>query len=396
MATTSIKFFHNGMRINGARELCKVYYSLDNRHDGRECVTIYERSRNYNERIPRDLFGVENGSDCMTDYFELDHAEVFPDHPLYPFIRAAALKGAIRSDEPYVQSLRAELAKAEANPKRCFSWRTADTIRAELENREARLNGWKNELAKLPSGHPTAADVARAVAVIAERREAARRAAEQAAEAERAAERAAYEAERAEGERIVNEAAERFPLQAGAPYVVIDWSEHAALDEGLTLSVPAAEMILAQIDERNHRSGYKGYDKTAFTVHYTLAGEDCTYEGRYDLGDDDGGLVAHIRAHGEYLKTCNWLQDAAEHSRAALALADMLDKLCAPINGRVLSLADAQTARKKAAEEAGEEFARLFLSMIADAAKAKETPEKPIKSADTGRVLSFRRPLLST
>lgn len=396
MATTSIKFFYNGMRINGARELCKVDYSVDGRHDDRECVTIYERLNNYNVRIPRDLFDVQNDTDLMTDYFDTDSVEVWPDHPLYPFIRAAALKDKIKGEEPYTQRLRAELAKAEANPKRCFSWRTADTIRTELENRETRLNGWKNELAKLPSGHPSAADVARAVAFVADRREAARRAAEQAAEAERAAERAAYEAERAEGERIVNEAAERFPLQDGAPYVVIDWSEHASLDEGLTLSVPAAELILSQLDERNHRSGYKGYDKTAFTVHYTLDSEACTYEGRYDLGDDDGGLVAHIRAHGEYLKTCNWLQDAAEHSRAALALADMLDKICAPINGRVLSLADAQEARKKAAEEAGEEFARLFLSMIADAAKAKETPEKPVKSADTGRVLSFRRPLLST
>lgn len=348
MKTSTVRFFSNGIRINGARELCKVFYNVDGRHDGKECVTIYERSGNDNQRIPADLFCIENDTDIMTDYFEYDRVEVFPDHPLYPFIRAAALQMKLKEEEPYAQNLRAELVKAENNEKRRFSWRTPDTIRAELESREARIAGYRAELAALPTGHPTAAQVAEAVAIIAERREAARQAARAAEEAAQAESRAAYEKEREEGERTVTEAVERFPLEDGAPYVVINWSECAGLAKDLTLSVPAAELVLSQLDTRraeaNRREGHGGYDKTSFTVHYTSEGEACTYEGRYDLGDDDGGLVAHIRAHAEYIKGCNWVQDAEAHSRNASALADMLDSLCAPLNGRVLSISDTLNA----------------------------------------------------
>lgn len=394
MATTNIRFFSNGIRINGARELCKVFYSVDNRCDGKECVTIYERSDNYHQRIPSDLFCIENDTDIMTDYFDNDSAEVFPDHPLYPFIRAAALQMKLKQEEPYAQRLRAELVQAENNKKRCFSWRTPDTIRAELESREACIAGYRAELAALPTGHPTAAQVAEAVAIIAERREAARQAARAAEEAAQAEARAAYEKEREEGERIVAEAVERFPLEDGAPYVVINWSECAGLAEDLTLSVPAAELVLSQLDTRraeaNRREGRGGYDKTSFTVNYTAEGEACTYEGRYDLGDDDGGLVAHIRAHAEYIKGCNWVQDTEAHSRSAAALADMLERLCAPLNGRVLSISDALNARKKDAENAGAEVAKMILSLMIDAAKVpKEEKPQPTRPQESGRILTF-------
>lgn len=36
-----------------------------------------------------------------------------------------------------------------------------------------------------------------------------------------------------------------------------------------------------------------------------MNGEPINYEGRYDLGDGDGGLIAHIRAFGEWARTHN-------------------------------------------------------------------------------------------
>ena len=67
--TESIRFYYNGLRVNGERKLTRCCYTLDNRHDGAECVTIY--ATGYDD-LPRDIFPVENDSDSYTDYFEHD------------------------------------------------------------------------------------------------------------------------------------------------------------------------------------------------------------------------------------------------------------------------------------------------------------------------------------
>lgn len=132
--TTAIKFFWNGIKLNGSNKLVKCFYSLDNRHDGRECVTIY--ARDYSDDLPGDLFPVENGTDTYTDYFETDRADLFPGHPLYPYARAAALKAAIRDLERYPGC--GELDRA---------------VRAQ------KLERYRAELAALPTTQPTAAEV---------------------------------------------------------------------------------------------------------------------------------------------------------------------------------------------------------------------------------------------
>lgn len=167
MTTTSIRFFTNGMRINGSRELCKVLFSLDNRQDFRECVTIYERSDNYHTRIPSDLFNAEyNDSVLIMDYFVSERAEVFPDHPLYRYLRANAIRAALKDMEPRARSLRARIEAGQIS-----RWEIADALRIELEACEAKISGYYAELARLPQGQPSPADVAQAVAFVAERRE---------------------------------------------------------------------------------------------------------------------------------------------------------------------------------------------------------------------------------
>lgn len=59
---------------------CRVHYSLDNRTDGRKCVTIYAKSC-LDEM--QGIIDFKNGSDGMTDYFENDRAVIFEDNPLY-------------------------------------------------------------------------------------------------------------------------------------------------------------------------------------------------------------------------------------------------------------------------------------------------------------------------
>ena len=85
------------------------------------------------------------------------------------------------------------------------------------------------------------------------------------------------------------------------PIVTIKWSESSAFRDGETLSLRVAENLFAAYDEgqrilretdENLPVGY--YHKTAFAIVTDDGKELSRYEGRYDLGDGDGGLLEHI------------------------------------------------------------------------------------------------------
>jgi len=74
---------------NGA-EKAKVHYSLDNRIDGRSCVTIY--SKDYGRALGRILSdGYINDTDLMTDYFDKGRVVLFESSPLYKAARERAV-----------------------------------------------------------------------------------------------------------------------------------------------------------------------------------------------------------------------------------------------------------------------------------------------------------------
>lgn len=67
----------------------RVWYSLDNRTDGRRCVTLY--SKDYGHALAQVVpNGYQNDSDMMTDYFDKGRVRLFEDHPLYIAARARA------------------------------------------------------------------------------------------------------------------------------------------------------------------------------------------------------------------------------------------------------------------------------------------------------------------
>ena len=82
-----IKF--NKYNVVSDKFKARVHYSLDNRVDGRKCVTIY--AKDYNEGL-RNVFENEaeyvNNSDYCTDYVETGRVVLFEDHPLYAAARA--------------------------------------------------------------------------------------------------------------------------------------------------------------------------------------------------------------------------------------------------------------------------------------------------------------------
>lgn len=73
----------------------RVHYSLDNRVDGRACVTIYDRDYGDDLRaiIPT---GYENDTDSMVDYFDRGRVVLFEGHPLYEAARERAISNAAR------------------------------------------------------------------------------------------------------------------------------------------------------------------------------------------------------------------------------------------------------------------------------------------------------------
>ena len=105
--------------------------------------------------------------------------------------------------------------------------------------------------------------------------------------------------ERDEGRAYIEETAARYPVKAGDPVVTIHWSECPAFygwdEDDLKLSVAAAEIILRHFDQRP-TDGFCYY-KTKFTVDYTENGKPWSFTGRYDLGDDIGGLIAYVRLY---------------------------------------------------------------------------------------------------
>lgn len=256
-----IRFYWNGIKVDGGR-LIPCGYSIDG-----ESVTIY--AKNYKE-LPREYFDVVNNSDSMTDYFEDDSTTLDKNHPLYKFARHAALKGMA----------------------------SGKTHRRMTEEQAKEWGLMENP------GHPTQKDYDK----IAEMRLAEANAKKEAERQKEREERERVLRERAEGRRYIEQVAAENPIKEGEPIVTICWSEHPAFysweDDELKLSVAAAEIILKHYDERSHAEK-PGYDKTKFVINWIDAetGEQEEYTGRYDLGDNDGGLIEHIRSFGRWHRT---------------------------------------------------------------------------------------------
>jgi hypothetical protein len=83
----TIKF--NKHHVTDGTIKARVWYSLDNRIDGRKCVTLYSKDYGYDlGKLLADCY--QNDTDMMTDYFDKGRAVLFEDHELYAAARARA------------------------------------------------------------------------------------------------------------------------------------------------------------------------------------------------------------------------------------------------------------------------------------------------------------------
>lgn len=82
-----VKF--NRYHVTNGTTKARVSYSLDNRCDGRKCVTLY--AKDYTNALGTVLAGsYVNDTDSQTDYFDKGRAVLFEGHPLYAAARARA------------------------------------------------------------------------------------------------------------------------------------------------------------------------------------------------------------------------------------------------------------------------------------------------------------------
>jgi hypothetical protein len=82
-----IKF--NKYNVTNGKVKARVHYSIGNRLDGRNCVTIY--AKDY-DRALGEIFAdiYKNDTDLMTDYFDKGRVNLFENHPLYIAARKRA------------------------------------------------------------------------------------------------------------------------------------------------------------------------------------------------------------------------------------------------------------------------------------------------------------------
>ncbi len=92
----------------------------------------------------------------------------------------------------------------------------------------------------------------------------------------------------------------------------IGFSEHTAFydrqmnDRFTDLSFALGNKLLGILDEKQHRErldkskGVGWYKKTDFEISAVVGGEDFHYEGRFDIGDGEGDLIAHIKNFYDY------------------------------------------------------------------------------------------------
>ena len=83
-ATTQIRF--NKYHVTDGQHKARIFYSLDNRVDCRNCVTMY--AKDFGSGLGR-IFSddYQNDSDSQTDYFDEGRVVLFEDHPLYTVAR---------------------------------------------------------------------------------------------------------------------------------------------------------------------------------------------------------------------------------------------------------------------------------------------------------------------
>lgn len=96
-SVTNLKFFYNGIKAADGK-LQKCYYSTANWiNKPQDMIRIYGKNYKSFSAEVQAAFKVEDGSDMQSDYFENEHIDVLPTHPLYGEVLKALMAGKERN-----------------------------------------------------------------------------------------------------------------------------------------------------------------------------------------------------------------------------------------------------------------------------------------------------------
>ena len=138
MTQNTVKFFWNGVKING--EFHKCYYSKGpyTAASGLPEDTITMYAANYG-RIPHvPGLSVENDTDIMTDYFEKDRVRIMPGSPFYGDAEKALKAHEIHVEKLHVKHLQKTLERVKGTRHEAFYLGELQTAEIRLRVLEAR------------------------------------------------------------------------------------------------------------------------------------------------------------------------------------------------------------------------------------------------------------------
>ena len=136
-------------------------------------------------------------------------------------------------------------------------------------------------------------------------------------------------------EQIVPEISDVVEIKPDSLKLTIGFSEHPVfydkqLDDRFTdLSFALGNRLLGVLDEKQHRERNEKeigwYHKTDFKIEAVIDGEDFNYSGRFDIGDGEGDLIAHIKNNLNYILSpdsymvAKWKKEGEEYCNQQIA-----------------------------------------------------------------------------
>lgn len=274
MTINTIKFFYNGIKVNGEKSLVKigVYGAKDNngKINNDDIYIIYDW--HWSSDFFAEIQNITEYSFEQPRYWDDDgnrKIKIAKENPLYPYFKYMIIANKIRDLKYYYKHTGKganEISYYESELEKFPKTADEETVALAKEY----ISGVKEELKKQ-------AEIER--------------------QKEEAEMRRIFD-EEASKKEIIKKYKNQFPIGNSKIYVRICWSEHPAFydwnDNELTLSIKAAELILTELDKKPEGGGYH---KTKFEI---IEDGEIVYTGRYDLGDEENGLFKHMISFAEY------------------------------------------------------------------------------------------------
>lgn len=295
-----VRFFYNGVKVNGERKIHKLSY--DRWGDGDISIRT-----DYLQNCAADL---------LICYKDVGLNPIQKDNPLYPYIYNAALQSTIHDDKRRLRWTKKKISKLYEYVNRPIS--AKGSVEAYFQIREyeqdvrtyeLRIEKYESELIK-DIKNPDEKVLKTYKDFVKQKYQSFMEGRER-KEKERQEQILKVYERKAGYKKYAEELNKLYPIQENGYCVEFEFSESPAIDNGMRMSLKAANKYLGFLDEEqntnrdNGEEGWGWYDKTYFSI-INEKGE-VKYNDRFDIGDGDTyegkyGLVARFMNFAESVR----------------------------------------------------------------------------------------------